>query len=165
MSIILIQIGEMSPDEYKHFPLGLQHLIKISAPIRWQAGSHCAATRNSRFWKKVRYLMPAVPATKSNQCSICWHPASQWFVRVLDNLEHPCANTVLSDVAKCTCVSFLILFFNTLFIFFNTCWLVIIVCCFCSIISIYLYTIQSHHWQKCAYCCHHVFQLYSRKYW
>lgn len=71
LSVILIQIGEIGPDGYKRFPLGLQHLIRMRAPIRWQVGSRCDAVRHSRFWKKVRYLMPAVPATKSGQHCIC----------------------------------------------------------------------------------------------
>ncbi|KAK1797519.1 hypothetical protein P4O66_000810 [Electrophorus voltai] len=60
MSAILIQLGGMS--KYSELPLGLQHLLWKTPPLRWDSGSPQAACPGSRFWKQVRYMMPVPTA-------------------------------------------------------------------------------------------------------
>ncbi|XP_077393751.1 interleukin-1 receptor type 1-like [Festucalex cinctus] len=62
MAVIVIQVGQAGTGKYAHLPPSLRHLLAKSAPLRWSLESHGAATRHSRFWKNVRYLMPATPA-------------------------------------------------------------------------------------------------------
>ncbi|XP_066543048.1 interleukin-1 receptor-like 1 [Hoplias malabaricus] len=64
MSIILIQLGDIK--DYSHLPLGLQHLLQKTPPLKWSESSRKATSPSSRFWKKVRYMMPAIPAEKSS---------------------------------------------------------------------------------------------------
>ncbi|KAM9804540.1 interleukin-1 receptor-like 1 [Neosynchiropus ocellatus] len=61
MSIILVQLGDGDPQGCSHLPAGLQHLIRKSALIKWSEKPKNACKANARFWKKVRYLMPARP--------------------------------------------------------------------------------------------------------
>ncbi|KAL7836120.1 hypothetical protein AOLI_G00274040 [Acnodon oligacanthus] len=62
--MILIQLGDIK--DYSHLPLGLQHLLQKGPPLKWNEASRRAASPSSHFWKKVRYMMPVIPA---QQCS------------------------------------------------------------------------------------------------
>ncbi|RXN16986.1 interleukin-1 receptor-like 1 [Labeo rohita] len=53
-SVILIQLGKMQ--DYTHLPLGLQHLLRKTSPLLWKDSE---SSPTSRFWKQVRYQMPA----------------------------------------------------------------------------------------------------------
>ncbi|XP_061580334.1 interleukin-1 receptor-like 1 [Cololabis saira] len=70
MSVILIQLGDPGPQGYSHLPLSLQHLIQESAPIRGPSQPRVQECGKSRFWKRVRYLMPVKPAKKCDFSSI-----------------------------------------------------------------------------------------------
>lgn len=52
--VVLIQLGQMQ--DYTHLPLGLQHLLCKNSPLLWRDSE---SSPNSRFWKRVRYRMPA----------------------------------------------------------------------------------------------------------
>ncbi|XP_072542574.1 interleukin-1 receptor type 1 isoform X2 [Salminus brasiliensis] len=60
MSMILIQLGDTK--DYSHLPLAMQHLLQKTPPLKWNEKSHQATSPSSRFWKRVRYMMPIVPA-------------------------------------------------------------------------------------------------------
>lgn len=64
LRVILIQLEDMK--DYSHLPLGLQHLLQKTPPLRWDERSGQATCPASRFWKQVRYMMPAPPGSR------CW---------------------------------------------------------------------------------------------
>ncbi|XP_062391246.1 interleukin-1 receptor-like 2 [Sardina pilchardus] len=57
MSVIMVQVGQ----GHTQLPPGLQLLLKKSAPLRWEMGVRGANCSTSRFWKRVRYMMPPPP--------------------------------------------------------------------------------------------------------
>ncbi|XP_049584576.1 interleukin-1 receptor-like 2 [Syngnathus scovelli] len=61
MAVIFIQVGQAG--DYAHLPPTLRYLLAKNVPLKWSPKSHGTATRHSRFWKNVRYLMPVRPAT------------------------------------------------------------------------------------------------------
>ncbi|XP_056322064.1 interleukin-1 receptor-like 1 [Danio aesculapii] len=74
--VIIIQLGLMQ--DYSHLPLGLQHLLRKRSALLWRGGE---ASLNSRFWKRVRYRMPAASATirrsrASNTAAFHWQSLS-----------------------------------------------------------------------------------------
>uniref|UniRef100_A0A8B9J912 Uncharacterized protein n=1 Tax=Astyanax mexicanus TaxID=7994 RepID=A0A8B9J912_ASTMX len=73
MSMILIQLGKMK--DYSHLPLALQHHLQKTPPLKWSERSPHATSASSRFWKQVRYMMPAVPALEK-QHDILYSPPS-----------------------------------------------------------------------------------------
>ncbi|KAG9349319.1 hypothetical protein JZ751_027762 [Albula glossodonta] len=56
LKVILIELEKMHC--YSHLPQGLQHLILKSAPLRLEGKGRNSDSPNSRFWKRVRYMMP-----------------------------------------------------------------------------------------------------------
>ncbi|XP_061698254.1 interleukin-1 receptor type 1 [Syngnathoides biaculeatus] len=66
MAVIVIQVGQTGAAGYAHLSMTLRHLLAKNAPLKWSPKSRLAATRHSRFWKKVRYLMPTRPAAPAN---------------------------------------------------------------------------------------------------
>lgn len=69
-NVILIQLGDLGPQGYRCLYPNFQRLIHQSAPIKWQEGSRGSAAWNSRFWKRVRYLMPATPVKKCTPSAV-----------------------------------------------------------------------------------------------
>lgn len=63
LRVILIQLGDMK--DYSHLPLGLQHLLQKTPPLRWDEESGRATCPTSYFWKQVRYMMPVPPHSSS----------------------------------------------------------------------------------------------------
>ncbi|CAL9689877.1 unnamed protein product [Knipowitschia caucasica] len=59
LNVILVQLGDTGPGGYSRLPPGLQHLTQSCRPLRWSPNARSRA--NARFWKRVRYLMPASP--------------------------------------------------------------------------------------------------------
>ncbi|XP_060731789.1 interleukin-1 receptor type 1 [Tachysurus vachellii] len=64
LRVILIQLDDMK--EYSHLPLGLQHLLQKTPPLRWDERNSRATCPSSCFWKQVRYMMP-VPSVSSSR--------------------------------------------------------------------------------------------------
>ncbi|XP_036119241.1 interleukin-1 receptor-like 1 isoform X2 [Molossus molossus] len=62
-------LSEPGPLQFSGLPGSLQHLVQVQGTIRWRE-DHVADKRalNSRFWKRVRYHMPA-PSTLPRETS------------------------------------------------------------------------------------------------
>ncbi|XP_043086518.1 interleukin-1 receptor-like 1 [Puntigrus tetrazona] len=61
-AVILIQLGQTL--DHARLPLGLQHLLWKSSPLLWRDGE---SSPNSRFWKRVRYRMPAASSHRRSR--------------------------------------------------------------------------------------------------
>uniref|UniRef100_A0AAY4AS25 TIR domain-containing protein n=1 Tax=Denticeps clupeoides TaxID=299321 RepID=A0AAY4AS25_9TELE len=66
VGMVLVQVGRMR--DYAHLPLGVQYLLKQTELLRWEPRERSASSPHSRFWKRVRYMMPPPPPRPITTC-------------------------------------------------------------------------------------------------